>query len=460
MPRLGRLVFDLVRAERAGLPGLAARQRRRLGALVAHARAHSPFYRRAYGALPAQGVELAQLPPVSKPQLMAAFDDWLAVEPRITRAEVEAFVADPARVGTLFRERFFVCTTSGTTGHPAMLVHDARALAVYRAIVLGRLDRMWLGAAELLAMLRRGFRWAGVLGTGGHFGAAGYMELDRARSDRRARSTRVFSAQLPVAELVAALDAFDPTVLSAYPSVLDVLAREQAAGRLHLRPILVESGAESADAEAKARIAAAFGVPVRDLYGASEFLFAACSCDHDWLHVSSDWVVLEPVDEQARPTPPGEPSHTVLLTNLANRAQPIIRYDLGDSVMSRPDPCPCGSVLPAIRVAGRRDDVLHLESADGRRVAIVPIAVSVVTDTTPGVARCQLVQTGRSTLQVRLDVTPGFEAERVWRDVTANLGRFLAGQGLANVELVRTREPPARSPRSGKFRHVIAAGGG
>jgi phenylacetate-coenzyme A ligase PaaK-like adenylate-forming protein len=113
----------------------------------------------------------------------------------------------------------------------------------------------------------------------------------------------------------------------------------------------------------------------------------AFSCPHGWLHLNSDWAVLEAVDENLRPTPRGEPSHTVLLTNLANRVQPIIRYDLGDSVLERPDSCPCGSPLPAIRVVGRRDDILRLIGADGRIVRIVPLAISGVVDETPGALR-------------------------------------------------------------------------
>ena len=57
------------------------------------------------------------------------------------------------------------------------------------------------------------------------------------------------------------------------------------------------------------------------------------------MHLNADWVILEPVDRAYRPVPPGVMSHTVLLTNLANRVQPIIRYDLGDSVVIEPDPC-------------------------------------------------------------------------------------------------------------------------
>jgi phenylacetate-coenzyme A ligase PaaK-like adenylate-forming protein len=153
-------------------------------------------------------------------------------------------------------------------------------------------------------------------------------------------------------------------MLTGYPSALEQLAEEQAAGRLKLQPAIVECGGESLAADARAHIASAFGCKVVNMYAASEFLAMGFNCDHDWLHVNSDWAILEPVDEDFSATPAGEASHTVLLTNLANGVQPLIRYDLGDSVLVRPDPCPCGNPLPAIRVAGRRDDVLRLAAAD------------------------------------------------------------------------------------------------
>lgn len=146
----------------------------------------------------------------------------------------------------------------------------------------------------------------------------------------------------------------------------------------------------------------------------------------------------------------------MLLTNLANRIQPIIRYDLGDSVLARPDPCPCGNPLPAIRVTGRCDDVLRLQTAHGRTVSVLPLAIGSVADNTPAVHRSQLIQTGAATIRVRLEPRRGADVEQVWRDVTANLNAYLVDQGLGHVELVRAEEPPEVSARSGKFRQVIA----
>jgi phenylacetate-coenzyme A ligase PaaK-like adenylate-forming protein len=331
---------------------------------------------------------------------MAAFDDWIA-DPAVNRAIVDDILASATGKGVAYRDGLFVCTSSGTTGRPGIFVHDRSAVDVYRVLNAMRLTLGWLGAREWLKLGRRGIRWAAVMAAGGPYIGSGWLELERRRSAWKARAYRVFPVESPLGELVRDLGVFDPTILSGYPSALELLAEAQLAGRLHLRPVLIESAGESMTEAARARIEAAFGVPVHVAYGTSEFLALGFSCPQGWIHVNSDWAILEPVDEGYRPTPPGQPSYTVLLTNLANRIQPIIRYDLGDSVTVRPDRCPCGSPLQAIRVAGRSDDILRLVAAEGRCVAIPPLAIGSVLDEVPGIQRSQLVQTGPSTLRVR-----------------------------------------------------------
>ncbi|MFB4294889.1 hypothetical protein ACBI99_45185 [Nonomuraea sp. ATR24] len=120
----------------------------------------------------------------------------------------------------------------------------------------------------------------------------------------------------------------------------------------------------------------------------------AYGCAHNWLHVNADWVVLEPVDADHRPVPPGRPSHTVLLSNLANRVQPLLRYDLGDNVLVRPDACPCGSALPAVQVQGRAAEMLEFP-AGGGHVRIFPMAFGTLLDRVPGIAQFQVVQRRR-----------------------------------------------------------------
>ena len=120
--------------------GIAARQASRLAELVAHARTSSRFYAEHYRDVPAGPIrpaELRQLPPVHKLTLMAHFDDWVTA-PRVTRAGVEEFVANPDNVGRDFLGRYVVFTTSGSTAEPALLVQDSGAIAVMTGLSYAR----------------------------------------------------------------------------------------------------------------------------------------------------------------------------------------------------------------------------------------------------------------------------------------------------------------------------------
>jgi hypothetical protein len=211
-PGLARVGLDLLRAQRQGASGLARRQQARFAALVADARARSRYYGRLYRDLSTDGVVLGDLPPVTKPELMGSFDDWVT-SPAVTRAGAEAFIADPARIGGRYLGRYFVCTTSGTTGLPGVFLHDPGACAVYQTLTY-RTGLAWLSGRQWLGMARLRGRWAAVVGTGGHFAGAGWMEYQRRRNVWRRHHYRVISVQQPLAEVVVGLNAFDPAVLN------------------------------------------------------------------------------------------------------------------------------------------------------------------------------------------------------------------------------------------------------
>lgn len=447
-----RIVIDLLRAQSEGAAGIALRRQERLTALLEHARARSALYRELYQGIPAD-VSLTDLPAVTKPQLMAAFDDWVT-DPAVTLAGVREFIADPKRTGAPFLGGYFVCATSGTTGEPGLFVHDPFECRVMRAFSY-RVNRAWLTGSQLVQLLRRRARWAAVFGTGGHFAGEGWMEWQRRLSRLRRQSFLVISLKQSMSAIAEQLNAFDPAVLTSYPSALEVLAEQQRAGRLRIQPLYIELGGESYDEETPLRLASAFACDVHDAYAASEFMPIAYSCSQRWLHVNSDWVVLEPVREDLSPTPAGEASHTVLLTNLANHVQPLIRYDLGDSVLARPDPCPCGDPLPAIRVSGRRDDTLRLEATDGNLVPISAPAVATVMYATPGLRHSQVEQSGPRTIRLRLDANSAADPDKVWAQARRRLREYLEAQGLTDIDLQRDHHPITRHGRSGKFRQVI-----
>ena len=154
-------------------------------------------------------------------------------------------------------------------------------------------------------------------------------------------------------------------MLSGYATVLALLAHEQKAGRLRIHPVLINNGGETLTLHARALIEAAFGCSVSNGYGCSEMISLAFQCRRGSLQLNADWALLEPVDENWKAVPAGQPSATVLLTNLANRIQPLIRYDLGDSITVSREACPCGSALPPCR--GRRTHQRHAQFHSAER---------------------------------------------------------------------------------------------
>ncbi|MCG5215865.1 hypothetical protein [Streptosporangium sp. KLBMP 9127] len=445
-----RLARDARRAMREGPAALAQRQRARLAEMVAYARAHSPYYRELYRDLPEQVDDPALLPVTDKKMLTARFDDW-ATDRQVTREGIEAFVADPSLVGHRFCGRYLVVTTTGTSGVRGLFVLDDLTMAVQTG--LGFRGGSGLAARDVIRTLARAGRTAIVTAPGGHFAtvaAPARLALDR---PWLGRMMRVFSINQPMAELVDELNRFNPAAVAGFVGMLTLLAGEQEAGRLRIHPAVVIPGGETLTPDARERIATAFQAKVRPAYACGECGFLSAGCAHGWYHVNSDWAVLEPVDADHRPVPPGQLSHTVLMSNLANRVQPILRYDLGDSVLVRPDPCPCGSPLPAVQVQGRVAELLTFPTDRGEHVSISPMAFGAALDI-PGMELFQLVQTAPTTLRVRLRLADGADADRVWQTVRDKVTHLLTEHKVGEVTLERADEPPQQSP-GGKFRRII-----
>ncbi|CEJ16005.1 hypothetical protein BN1110_06356 [bacterium YEK0313] len=379
------LIWDAWRAKRQGREALAACQTSRLVDMVAYARARSPFYGERYHDLPDRIEDPRQLPVTDKKLLMERFDEW-CTDRAVTLQAAEALVDDPSRIGEWFLGKYTVMTTSGTTGRRGIFVVDDRTMAVVTAMML-RWVGDWLSPSDYLKIVARRGRMAMVMATGGHFASA--VAAARLKK-RRGKHVEVLSAHMPMTELVARLNRFQPAILAPYASMAALLADEQEAGRL---------------------------------------------------------------DIHYRPVAPGEQSHTVLISNLANRVQPILRYDLGDSVLQRPDPCPCCNPLPAIRVQGRSADVLTFRASTGE-VRLPPLALTQRIEAVRGITLFQLAQTAPAALEMHLQLAPTANAETVWREAEAGLRKVLAEHGLEHV-VVERGDHPGGAVLGGKFREVI-----
>jgi putative adenylate-forming enzyme len=446
----GALTAQVLWMRSLGARAIHAAGQSRLEALTLHARAHSPYYRHLYKHLPEDALRLADLPVVTKAGLMAAFDGW-CTDPAISRAAVDAFLAEQARIGERFLDRYIVWMSSGTSGVPGIFIQDAMAMSTYDALVSAHLAGPTFSTCNWQDVAAQGGRAALITADTDHF--ASIASWRRLAAGKPWLDMKSFAVTQPVADIVRALNDYQPAFVSSYPTVLALLAQEQAAGRLAIHPAALWSGGEGLSPTGRRDIERVFACPLQNEYGASECLAIADACVEGWLHVNADWVILEPVDRHHRPTPPGALSHTVLLTNLANTVQPIIRYDLGDSVRAKAGPCLCGNPLPAIQVEGRSDDVIELRARDGACLQLVPLALTTIVEDAAAVHRFQIVQLAGNRLGLRL--MDGDRA-RAGASAVAALRGYLDRNALANVDVVLEPGEPRPERDSGKLRQVVA----
>ena len=450
-------ILDVMAATHATPSLLAQRQQQRLARLLDAARQGSALYSERLGPAAGRGHHLAHVPPVTRAELMSRFDDWVT-DPALRLDELRGFTADHSRAGEPWLGRYVVWESSGTSSQPGIFVQYAPAMAVYDALeavrhrppgksTAGRL----LGPFSALDAWGAGDRTAMVTATGGHFASVVSFERLRAVNPWLAQTAQSFSLLQPTEALVAALNEFKPTVLATYPTAAAMLADEAEAGRLHCRPRCVMTGGEALGHAARAHIHRHLDATVRGSYGASEFLPIAWECGHGHLHVNEDWVMLEPVDERYRPVPRGHASHTVLLTNLANLVQPLIRYDLGDQVTLHTKRCACGSPLPTLEVGGRRDDVLRVPSRrrKGETVSLLPMALCTVVEEQCGLFDYQLQQRDDHTLILRVPHEGG-EARAAIERCCQALQDFATAQGTEPIRVLAELGCAVPRGRSGK----------
>jgi len=215
-------------------------------------------------------------------------------------------------------------------------------------------------------------------------------------------SLRVPASQ-PLSKTVEELNAWRPEVLVAYASMLGILAEEQLAHRLHIDPKFIYSASEVLTLQTRKRIKEAWGIEPFNQYVATEAASIAAerqSCRH--MYFLEDLVITEIVDEKYRPVPPGEYGAKILVTTLFSRTQPLIRYEINDSVRVSAEPHNCRlpfTVLESIQ--GRMEDSITLPAASGGQVLIRPLVINRIMDIVP-VSGWQVIQQADNGLVVLL----------------------------------------------------------
>ncbi|NGZ87101.1 glycosyltransferase [Duganella aceris] len=406
-------------------PHIEALRLQRLRDLLLHASEHVAYYRQQYAAT---GFDAGRVRDLRD----------LRSLPVLYKADInnrrEDFIADDAG----HMQRF---TTGGSSGEP-LIFYLGKERICHDVAAKWRATRWWgvdIGDREAVLWgspieLRAQDRW-------------------RARRDRVLRSELLPAFDLSPARLDVYLERLRrrrPAMLFGYPSVMCLLveharSRGVALDRLGVKVVFVT--AERLYPEQRSLLGAAFGAPVANGYGGRDAGFLAHECPEGGMHITAEDVIIEILDPQGQPVAPGE-SGAIVVTHLASRDFPLIRYATGDVGALDPRPCPCGRSLPLLKsIEGRVTD--FVVAHDG--TVMHGLALIYILRDLPQVRAFKIIQESLDCTRVLLVSVNGLPPLLHLSIVT----QFRARLG-ASVDVVIEEVAAIPAEASGKHRYVIS----
>ena len=456
---LSGILGALRRERRYSSTQLSEFRETRLRELLLHAQTNTVFWkeRLAFDSRDAHAL-LQNIEPVTKVDMMSDVASTIA-SPLVNNEQISAWSEAMDRVGASMPGGLVLACTSGTTGDIGMFFKSPNELARMNGVLMARILRDRLIPRELARFaFGRRYRMAMLVAQGGHF-ISNIMGSYRPLGSRPFVDLRSFSIMDSVDKVVCDLNRFRPHYVHSYPTFLEVMAHEKQRGRLCIDPEFISVGSEPFSLSARRAVVQAFPrAQTSETYGATECLAMANQCSAGHLHVNEDVCYLEAVDENNQPVSVGEASHHVLLTNLMSYSQPIIRYQLSDSITLDDSPCACGSPMMRVRVGGRTDDTLYLRDPGGEFRAFPPMPFEAVMLQIDGLRQYQIAHCEQNELDVRVVCREGRDFEKVGRDTHAALRSFFKTRAYGDSVSVSVKivDRIERDPVSHKIRQIFS----
>ncbi len=414
-------------------------QQERLTALVDYAREHSPYLREFYKDLP-EDYTLSDIPVMEKKEFQAHYNEWVT-DPELKEDMVRAYLKRGAEDNSLLLGKYTALQTSGSTGDPLPMVRDDYHNKIHGALLRNRLfygtePGFFDHSKHKTAFLVH------VSNSASSYGS--YLKMRRLHPGFE-DNIAAYPITDSIDVIVSKLNAFQPEIIVAYPPYLVMLAEEKLKGTLDIPIKMILSSAELLTEESYHRIHDVFGVPILNNYCMTEGGEIAMTHDCPHLHINEDWIIVEPVDENRKPVKDAsEYSSGILVTDLTNYVQPIIRYYVSDSVRIRREDFPC-YFRPVLDIRGRVWDSFELGGGK-----FTTKALEVKAKFQKGLCSYQFVKTGENTMEVRGICTADSEPAAVLGELAGKLDSYFKEAGAEEAKVTFSTDPMISNKAGGK----------
>jgi len=240
-----------------------------------------------------------------------------------------------------------------------------------------------------------------------------------------------------------------PTLLFGHAHSLFLLAQELIKLKIDgLHPKGILSTSMMLLPSERALIEQVFHCKVTDRYGCEEVSLIGCECElHQGMHLNIEHLYIEFIKDDGMPANLGEPGR-IVVTDLINKAMPLIRYEVEDVGVPSNRKCPCGRGLPLMEhVMGRIADFLIRK--DGAKVAGISLIENTLTRFV-GLDQMQIIQHELDNFELCIVQGMGFNSQTV-SDLTA----YFKEQFGENISVRYTYADAIQPEANGKFRFSI-----
>jgi len=163
---------------------------------------------------------------------------------------------------------------------------------------------------------------------------------------------------------IGIINNYKPDLIRGYAGSLYELCKYAERNNMNIcTPKAVISSAETLRDEMRCKIETVFGTKVYNHYGSREANNLAGECKEGMMHVLAFHNYIEVLDNRNQPVAEGKEGR-VIATNLHNYSMPLIRYEIGDTIVVGSQQCNCRNILPMCKkISGRIMD--HFIRQDG-----------------------------------------------------------------------------------------------
>jgi putative adenylate-forming enzyme len=341
-------------------------------------------------------LDFSQIPIISKAVFIEHFDEINTVNISKEDALKTALDAETSRDFKSEINGITVGLSTGTSGKRGIFLASENERAKWAALVMQRVIKPILFKKQRIAFFLRANSnlYASI--------SSGLFEF------------KYFDIFRPIDELIQELNAFQPHILAAQPSILVDIALAQSKSEINLNLTQVISFAEVLHLDDKHFIQSQFTCKFTEVYQCTEG-FLGVSCLHGTMHLNEDFVKIEKdVIDDDRFYP--------IITDFSRGSQPVVKYRLDDMLVAKQTPCACGSKLMAIEaIVGRDDDILDF-LVDNKLIKIYPDLIARrIALASDSFYKYQIKQLDYDSLEISIAAENFEELSKIFKEALENL---------------------------------------